>query len=791
MNHIFRVARSLWADPGFLFPAILTLGLACGATSSMFPLLDRLFVRNPDGVVRPNELRRIFAADPAEPGSYYPRLGAGVIDAARHELAGIAEVAARQNQATHTGEGAKGEMALQVSANYFHVLGVRIARGRAFSDEDAASSSPVAVVSDRYWHDQMDADPDLASHALDIAGRQYTVIGVASPGFSGIDLSRSDIWIPLPKASAGELVVRMWHPAAEKRMLAGLTVAFQRGLPRTRRSGQRLVAIAQRIMSNWAPGRLPASVGVAVQVAVVTLILALISIANVATLFLMRGLRRQHELAVQVALGLTPRHLYVQLASEGLVVGAAASVAAIVVATVGASIAQTMLTASYASHHSPFDARLLAFTLVTAACAGVVASLIPSTGVVRVDPLMSMRGEAYGGTRARSRLRAALLVGQVALSLVLLVGAGLFIASLRAINAVPLGMDTHELVTASATFQRPDSGASYLTPFDQEARFIAELPGVRFAAVSSMAPMQGELGGTLFFADGDTLLVRGAREVDGNAVGPGYFAATGMRLLEGRDFSANDRLGSRPVMIVNRATADAAWPGVPAVGRCLEVGQRGTPCVMIVGVVSDAHLVGVRSERSPGHYYLPVAQFRGLRALAITVRAPPEFHPEIVRRLRGDLPARLPASASLTVRTVDSALAPLYERWTVGATVLSSMGGLALVLAISGVYSLVGSVAKQSTRRIAIQSALGAPPSRLLGSVASTGLRLVGLGIVVGLVASWLLAKVVASQLYGVRPFDPLVVAAACALLVASSIVASLLPAGRACRADLITVLRI
>jgi predicted permease len=382
------------------------------------------------------------------------------------------------------------------------------------------------------------------------------------------------------------------------------------------------------------------------------------------------------------------------------------------------------------------------------------------------------------------------VAGQAALSVVLVVGAGLFVQSLRRVHAVSLGVEVKPLTFASVVYSDFDSTGTRLDVLKREAARAASLPGVEGASISVVSPLHGELGWPIRLASGDTVAIDGYSSVSGNAVGPGYFAVVGMRLLDGRDFAASDGPGAPKVLVVNQSLAKRLWPGERAIGKCLVVGDKSAPCREVIGVVSDANLWSIKPEAESEHAYVDIDQEPRVQWLALTVRSSPTARSSMVNTLRADLLSELPASAQLTVSQLDESLARDYRPWTLGATVFSAMGLLALLVAGVGIYSTVGYSVAQRIPEIGVRMALGAGQREVMRSVLVDGMRLAAVGVIAGCAWALLAGKLIASLLYDTSPRDvaPMIVAAL--VLFTAAALAALIPARRAARVDPVIALR-
>lgn len=780
--------RGLRKTPGFTITVILVLALGVGANAAMYTLVDRLFFREPSGIVDPAS---VVMATEVVKGGFVPSMRPQQIDALRNSVMGMATVALETGVYQGIDQGT-GPHVLRVTDNYFPMLGVRMAYGRSFAPDEAADSLPLAVVSSRYWQRMLNGDSAVLGRSIEIATQRYTVIGVASPDFTGTGLEATDIWLPMSSKAAGGLILRLAPGVTRERVEAAMTVALRQGFPPNPPKGFEPPSMRADplVFGRQDVGYKDPQLDIIIRVAGVAAIILLVAIANVATLLLMRATRRSREIAVRLALGVSRGRLFRQLVVEGALLSAVAGVAALVAGVWGGAVARTRFMPRYHLTYSLVEWRFVGFTLGIAIAAGLIASLAPAIQASRPDLTQSLKAGARGQYR-RSWFRGSLVVAQAALSVVLVVGAGLFVQSLHNIHSVPLGIDVAQLAVARVDFdQNTDSVKSYLPILDQEVARVAAIPGVQGAALSAMAPLQGKMSMPLFRPDGDTLTNAGKRiEAAANAVGSGFFATVGMRLVDGRDFTANDLGGDKPVLVVSQTMARTAWPGKRAVGQCLILSRPTNPCAEVVGVVADANLWDIKPEPNI-NYYLPVTQAPFLRSLVLTVRAPTATRRTVAATLRHDLASQIPASANVNIQDLQAAMDPRYAQWTEGAAVFSAMGILALIVAAIGMYSIIGYSVSQRMHEMGVRVALGARRGQVMWPVVMGGLKLAAIGVVLGIGASLVLGRLVASLLYKTSARDPVAMVGAAVILLLVSVAAAFVPARRAARVDPVIALR-
>lgn len=517
----------------------------------------------------------------------------------------------------------------------------------------------------------------------------------------------------------------------------------------------------------------------------VTAAVLLIACANVANLLLARGAARQHELAVRVSLGATGARVARQLFTESAVLAALG-------AAVGLGVALAVWRALPALVTLPplpplWDPRTLAVTLALAGLTVVVFGAAPLLALRRPD-LRALIGAAAPSLTPRSRGRSALVVAQLAISMLLLIGAGLFIRSFQNVRTMDLGFAREELLVVTA-----DTRGAGWTPERNEAYWaearerLQRLPGVRSAALATTVPylMRIQVPATPRGAEPGT-----GEPAQMDQVDPGYFETLGIPIVEGRAFTAEDRRGGPPVAVVSRALARELWPGEPAVGQCLTGGPGGEGCLEVVGVAGDARL-GQVTDAEPRLLFRPLEQRMqmGMGANVLHLRAEGDLA-ALAARVREEMRGVQGTAPQLEVRTIGELVEPQLAPWRASAVLLALFGALGLALAAVGLYGVVAYLVTRRTREIGLRMALGADRRRVFRLVLSGAGRLAAAGAAIGLLLAAAGARFAASLLYGVGALDPLVYALTAALLGAVALLAAALPARRAMRVSPMEALR-
>ncbi|HEX5435896.1 MAG TPA: FtsX-like permease family protein [Gemmatimonadaceae bacterium] len=527
----------------------------------------------------------------------------------------------------------------------------------------------------------------------------------------------------------------------------------------------------------------------------VAAIVLLIACANIANLLLARAVQRRREIAVRLALGITRGRLIAQLFAESALLALMGGAAAILLAFWAGLLLRMLLLPGITWAGPPVDLRVVGFTAGVTLLTALLAGLAPAVRGSRADLGMALKAgwrSGLGGGGA-TRLRAALLVVQAALSVVLLVGAGLFVQSLVRARNVDLGVDAGRLI---ALTPRPSaqSGSDTLPPaFDARMAEVAErvraLPGVAGVTTAAISPLLGEMSGPWSVPGRDSLPRLPHAE---NYVSPSYFSTVGTRIVAGRAFTPADRKGAAHVAIVNETLAHAVWPHEHALGQCIEMGMQSDalPCTTVVGVAHDTHEMNV-VEPAFMQIYQPLAQQPPgpVRSRSLIVRATGDPH-RLVAPLRTLMRSEFPRGWTVRVTLLEAEIAPQLRPWRLGTMMFGAFGLLALVVAGVGLYSVVSYSVAQRTHEIGVRVALGARARDVVQLVLGHSVRVTLIGVGVGCVVAVAAGTLIASLLYDTSVHDPLVFGAVAAVLLAVAVLASVIPARRATRVDPMDALR-
>ena len=806
--HDLRYAwRSLLRTPGLTAIAVLCLALGIGANAAIFGVVDTLLFRAPSGVEHPELLRRLFFKETFRTMGTFTQSTTEfpVYQAMLTQVPAFAQVAAfTQAGSQSLGRGPDAEdVAVQfATASYFPVLGVHPALGRFFdSTEDKVGGPAVAVISWGFWQRKFGGARDVIGKTLPLGTRQYQILGVAPERFSGANLEKVDIWVPIQAAAADlqgphwledgyywmDLVARLKSPAVEGSAVDRMTVAFRavnsdRSAPDTLSQG-----VLAPIQEARGPDR-PRSVQVSAWLAAVSFIVLLIACGNVINIFLARTMDREREIAIRATLGAGRGRLVRQVLVESVVLSVIGGAAALLLTLWTGPLIGEFLLPDLPDLRAPLDLRVVLFTLGVTLATGIAVGIIPAFGLGRRDLTPALKAGVREGRQRKGWARSTLLAGQVALTLLLLAGAGLFIRSLRNAKNVNLGFDADHLVLASldlrsAGYKDPDITALYLRMLD----LVRQVPGVGAAAAAVGSPFGFAFATKIKVPGLDSFPhVKSGGPYFGRVTSD-YFAALGAT-VRGRAFNAGDRAGAPPVAVVGETFAKTVWPGQDPIGKCFYVGDDRS-CYAVVGVAPDAHRYAAVEDPSQ-QYFVPLDQAQAdnpISTLLIRTTGPSGPMIEPIRRAIEDAAPGLPFAS---VVPMADKVAPSIRPWRMGSTMFSLFGALALILAATGLYGVLAYTVSQRTHEIGVRMALGAREQSVLGLIIRRGLGVTVIGVAIGLAGAVIGGRALESLLYGVTSADPLVLTGGVMTLLAAAFLASWLPARRAARVDPMTALR-
>jgi len=806
--------RTLLRTPGFVAVAVISLAVGIGANTTIFSIVSGLLFR-PLPVPRPHEVVGLFTSDysgPAFGASAYADYAD--IAARTRTLRGLAAHA--MQPVSFTSEGTTERLAAElVSANYFDVLEVRPALGRGFRLEegDPLHPIPVVVLSDGLWRSRFGGDAGVLGRAITISGRPMTVIGVMPPGFQGILRGlRLDVWMPAPMQAVLDPATDPWSRGNRSflmtgRLRPGVTAAtaqtemsvLAEGLHRehpeawtdVRGAGRRLTLLTEsRIRIAPPDARGPAVAGSVLLMVVVGLVL-LVACANLAGLLLARAAARRKEIAIRLALGATRGRLVRQFVTESALVTFMGGGLGLLLTAWMTRLLQRFQppTGLPLRLDLPVDSRVIGFALLISLFTGVLLGLVPSLQASRPALVPALKDETAGGHPVRTRLREAFIVGQVALSFLLLIAAGLFLRSLSRANAIDPGFGARRGAMATVDLSLngyPRERASVVTAAALQR--LRATPGIEAASWTTQVPLA--LGGTSrrgMTVRGYTRQLHEDLEFPYASVSDGYFETMQVDIVRGRALDGRDGAGAPGVVVVNETFARRFWPKADPLGQGISVQGPAGPFLTVVGVARDGKYQTMTEDPVP-FVYFPLAQeyYPVLTLVARASRDPAAA----VRAVRASLLGADPDLPIFSAQTLEEHLALTLMPQRIAAIVLGSFGGVALLLAAMGIYGIVAFSVSQRTREIGVRVALGAARRDVVRLMVRNGMRPVAVGVGIGLVAALAATRLLKSFLTGVSPSDPATFAAVVLAFLGVALWAALLPARRAARIDPLVALR-
>jgi putative ABC transport system permease protein len=804
--------RDLRRNPMFTGGVILTLALGIGANAAMFSLVDRLLFRPPALMIDPASVHRVYLYRTAnreerETGGQY----------ARH--ADLAKWSTTSSQtadfslkslAVGVGDDTRLRNVAIVSSGFFGFFNIPPILGRYFTASEDAPPDPaaVAVLSGTLWKTQFGARPDVVGSVVHIDAVAYTIIGVAPDAFVGLWPYRPPAaFVPVATFAASRgrrdwattygtafglaTIVRRKPNVTMAAVTADLTNALQRSYRAEGRSTNEMMllrprALAASILTERGPE--PSSAArAATWLSGVTLIVLLIACANVANLLLARTIRRRREIAVRIALGVSRRRLFGQLLTEGVLLGLLGGLTGIGIAVWGSSLLRATFLPRTDRTPLITDPRTLLFASAVALGVGLLTGLIPMAQVTRGNLTADLKSGPREGTYQRAGLRTALLLLQSALSVVLLVAAGLFVRSLRHVRDVRLGFDADSVLVVRTQMRdvRLDSAAMVALRL-RLLESATGLPGVSHATLQESIPFSGESSWPIYVTGIDSVSALGRFYV--NTVSGDYFATMGTRILRGRGIQSTDAEGAQRVLVIGASMGAALWPGQDPIGRCVRVGADSMPCRYVVGVAEDIHAQTIEAESRSFFYYLPAAQWRPHDGgLFLRARTDASL---LVEPVRKRLQHEMPGTSFVTVTRLSDIVDEKVRSWILGATVFTAFGLVALALAAVGLYSVIAYNVTQRKHELGVRVALGAGRARIVRLVVAESLRFAIAGIVIGSVVALAGGRWIGPLLFHQSPRDPAVFALVTAVLLIVAIAASWIPALRAAGVDPKTALQ-
>jgi putative ABC transport system permease protein len=799
-------ARMLAKNPGFAAVAGLTLALGIGANTAVFSVVNAVFLR-PLPFSSPERLVVLGQTEPKDRASLTQFSFPNFADL-RGQAKSFERLAAYyRNPLTLTGQGEAVRLRGGVAtADLFPLLGVVPALGRSFlPEEDKAGGGPngyPVILSWECWQERFGGDRHVIGRTIDLSGNPYTVVGVMPARFSfPVQAQPVEVWISpardADKTGEGAMMVsrgyRGWTVVG--RLAAGATIDRARAEADVVAANLAVheanpdLGLAVVPLLDWLVGDLRLTLLLLFGVVGVVL---LIACSNVVSLLLERAVSRRREITVRLALGASRWRIARQLVTENLILALLGGAAGGVLAVAGTSLIVSLGPETFLRlTETRVDGWVLGFTALVSVSTGILFGVAPALGVSRVRLAESLKegGRAVGGGRS-GRTRNLLVVGEVALALVLLVGAGLLVRTLVRLHDVPLGFDPKNVLTMTVAASPTDRLEKTGEFFRQLTERVRAVPGVVAASVTWQLPLSGSSATT-------SLNVEGRPDDPGNvpigvihSAGPGYFRTMGIPVVRGRDFTDHDDLTSAPVVIVNETLAKRFFPDGNAIGKRILPGFSVTNQYKmreIVGVVGDVKHQGLRGGTVP-EFYFAQAQMP-VSSMTIVVRTGPDPY-AVAGSVRREVQALDPNAPVFAIRTVEGYLSRWVAPTRFGMTLLATFAGVALVMTAVGLYGVISFSVSQSTREIGIRMALGAQGRDAVRLVMRQGMLLTIGGVALGLAAAYGLTRVMTNLLFGVAATDPATFFGVALLLVVVSALACWLPARRATRVDPMVAIR-
>ncbi len=802
MKDIGYSIRVLTKSPGFTSIVIITLALGIGANTAIFSLVNAVLLR---ALPFRDPQRLVSITKPVGPGGGLPGLAGYEYLAWKDKSSSFEDLAAyTDNNFNLIGQGEPERISCaQVSASLFTTLGVQPLRGRTFlAEEDRPGQDQVAIVSERFWERRYGRAESLVGSTLQLDDKNYTIVGIMPDGFRFP--GQFEIWLPLAldpiKETQGEFISLV---QVSGRLKAGATL----------QQAQTEVSLISRQAATDVKAALPAStlevhplhqeLVAGVRLTLLVLwgavgLVMLLACANVANLMLSRTVSRQREMAVRAAVGARRWQLVRQLLAESLVLGIAGGAIGLLLAVWGTRAIASLVPEGFASAVHDLNAigldwRIFGFTLALSLLTGVIFGLVPALTGSRPDLLRALRnsGVRHLMSFGLRSMRGWLVVTELALALILLLGAGLLVRSFQQLNAIDLGFDRENVLTARVNLPRSvyRAGSQTSAFYQQLFERIKSLPGVTSSGAINHTPLSGF--GIIAFTG-----------VEGNpppnqekdhpigigSVSPDYFQTMKIPLLSGRVYDTRDTADGAKVAIVNQAFARRYFPNADPLGKRVGFGCKDGLCRTIVGVVGDVKQESITDAVTP-ELYLPFSQMP-MNSMTLFLRTNGANPSDLARALRSEVLAIDKNQPVFDVKTLDQRVGETIAASRSLMFLFSGFALLAMALAVVGIYGIISYAVSQRTREIGIRMALGARAADVLRMVLKSGMMLVLAGVAIGIAGALALTRFLASLLFGVTPTDVLTFVVVSIVLIAAALIACLVPARRATKVDPLEALR-
>ena len=786
---------------------VLTLALGIGANTAVFSVMDAMLLRQLP-VRNSQELVEFIRLHPD--GSMMTNLPYAVFDNLQKNTSVLSDILALtpDTQTLHAGSDSERIVVHEVSGSFFSALGVAPLLGRALHPNDSrAGESQVAVLSYPFWSRRFGRDASVLGATVRLDDAPYTIVGVMGPNFFGVDPGQLPaMWVPLPSdAKSGDVWVlgRLKPGVSVSQAYAQLDPLFRHALESLRPqmaqwpAHDRQAFLAQKLVINraatgtsglrWEYWEYSSTLKILFGM---TALVLLITCANLAALLVARSVARSREIGIRTALGATRGRIIRQLLTENLLWALLGGMGGMFVAVWGHQLILSFLVgnAQETALNFRLDQRVFGFALIMSLLSGVLATILPALTAVRKDLVPTIQQTAHLNAGTHLPFARNLLTLQVALALTLLIGAGLFVGTLRNLASANLGVARKDLLLMTVDPGSTKSVAEQQAFWNDLIQRVAAMPGVRSVS----------LAGNAVFGNGGWSETIWLRQPDGsehnaqvadNVVGPGFFETVGIPLLAGREFGGQDRENSPRVAVVNLAFARKCFHQEDPIGqRFGDRGPNSSSGIEIVGVIGDAKYRDVR-QQPPAMFYQPLAQDFEKRPYELHVRTAVKPSTEIAA-IRREIQTIDGAASVYDVRTIEQVVEDSLQHDRMFALLASAFGLLAMVLTSVGIYGVMAHQVARRTAEIGIRMALGADRRDILWMTLRDSLKAVTVGVVLGIVAAWVASRLIASTLYGINPHDPAITTAAAFLILVVASATALIPARRAARLDPMVALR-
>ena len=818
LHHEVRYAlRGLRRAPAFTLTVIATLGLGIGANAAMFGVVDRLMFRPLPDLHDPAAVNRVYLQVSSRgrviTSTVFPYTR--YLDLQRSTRSFSQTAAFSVNSwAVGVGDAAREYPVAAVSASFFSFFDARPSLGRFFdtTEDVVPRGAAVAVLDHGYWEREL-GGKNVIGQPIQIGSLSYTIIGVAAKGFVGVAAEQSPAaYVPITTVAANDnpsslntyftgyrwdftsMLVRRRAGISAEQATADLTQAFVKSRDAARiqmptvapATVARPVAIAGAVKTAAGPAAGLES-RTLLWVTGVAVIVLLVACANVTNLMLARILARRREIAMRLALGVSRRRLIGQMVTESVLLALGGCVAGVLIAQWGGAALRVLVLPAGVDAGVVNDWRTLGLAAASAITIGLFIAIAPALLALRGDLATTLRAGMRGGAYQSSRTRSVLLVLQGALSVALLVGAGLFVRSQNNVRAVPLGYDADRVLIGFLNMRngRLDSASS--VRFHRELlAAAAAIPGVEAATFINSRPFATSTA--LLYVEGiDSVLKLG--RFDLQVTTPEYFRVMSTRIVRGRAFTAEDREGTPRVSVVSQAMARALWPDKDALGQCIRISADTLPCTTVIGIAEDAAYDNLTDDRRYVQY-VPMAQVSPQWGNKMLLRVSGQRAESSLETVRRGLQRAMPGDGYVTVQPFADLVDAQRRSWALGATMFVAFGGLALLVAAVGLYGVIAYNVAQRMHELGIRIALGAQARDVIRLVVGQGVSFAVAGITIGLLVAVAASRWLQPLLFRQSATDPLTYSAVGASILLVALLASAIPARRATRADPNTALR-